>query len=54
MNNVAFDPKYVLTEDKTEYIAVTGDVEFPRHRNFPIVRRSSKDCATPTTLDPTE
>jgi Asp-tRNA(Asn)/Glu-tRNA(Gln) amidotransferase A subunit family amidase len=33
---VAFDPKYVLSEDKTEYTAVTGDVESKLPHPMPI------------------
>jgi Asp-tRNA(Asn)/Glu-tRNA(Gln) amidotransferase A subunit family amidase len=33
---VAYDPKYVLSEDKTEYVAVTGDVESKLPHPLPI------------------
>jgi Asp-tRNA(Asn)/Glu-tRNA(Gln) amidotransferase A subunit family amidase len=33
---VAYDPKYVLSEDRTEYVAVTGDVESKLPHPMPI------------------
>ncbi len=35
-NSITYDPRYVLSEDKTRYIAVTGDVESKMPHPMPI------------------